>query len=114
MGYSQEIEIRINKLIAKWKDTESKKMFGGVCHLMKGNMLCGVYKDFLILRLGERGAEEALRSPFTRPFDITGKPMKGWVMVEKEGIETGEELGAWLDKARSFVNTLPVKKTRAT
>jgi TfoX/Sxy family transcriptional regulator of competence genes len=114
MGYNQDIEIRINKLISRWKNTESKRMFGGVCHLLKGNMFCGVYKDYLILRLGEKGSKDALSTPYTRPFDITGKPMKGWVMVEKRGIERDEELEAWLKKARDFVDTLPVKKTHAT
>jgi TfoX/Sxy family transcriptional regulator of competence genes len=114
MGYDQDIENRINPLISRWKNAESKRMFGGVCHLLKGNMFCGVYKDFLILRLGEKGSEEAMKSPFTRPFDITGKPMKGWVMVEKQGIAKDEELEGWLKKARDFVNTLPAKKTRTT
>jgi TfoX/Sxy family transcriptional regulator of competence genes len=114
MGYDQDIESRISKLISKWKNTGSRKMFGGVCHLLKGNMFCGVYKDFLILRLGEEGSKEALRSSFTRPFDITGKPMKGWVMVEQQGIEKDEELAEWLEKARRFANTLPAKKTGAT
>jgi len=50
-------------------------MFGGVCHVLKGNMFCVVYKDLLILRLGEKGAREALHSKYTRPFDITGKPL---------------------------------------
>ena len=113
MGYDQGIENRINKVVSSWKKAESKKMFGGVCHLLNGSMFCGVYKDFLILRLGEKGSEEALRSPFTKPFDITGKPMKGWVMVHKEGTETDEELEAWLKKARDFVSTLPVKNRRA-
>jgi TfoX/Sxy family transcriptional regulator of competence genes len=113
MGYDQVMENRINQLISRWKNKETRKMFGGVCHLLKGTMFCGVYKDFLILRLGEKGSEEALSSPFTRPFDITGKPMKGWVMVQKQGIEKDEDLEAWLKKARDFVNTLPVKKTRA-
>lgn len=110
MGYDQDIEMRIKRLMSRWKNTDSKKMFGGVCHLLKGNMFCGVYKDFLILRLGEKGAEEALRSPDARPFDITGKPMKGWVMVHKQGIDREEELETWLKKARDFVNTLPAKK----
>lgn len=114
MGYNQDIEIRISKLISKWKNTEAKNMFGGVCHLLKGNMFCGVYKDFLILRLGEKRSKEALNSPFVRPFDITGRPMKGWVMVERQGIERDKELEEWLKKARDFANTLPGKKTRET
>jgi len=110
MGYDPEIDLRINRIIATWKGTDAKKMFGGVCHLLKGSMFCGVYKDFLILRLGEKGAEEALRLPFVHPFDITGKPMKGWVMVDKEGIQEDDALEDWLKKARDFAKTIPAKK----
>ncbi len=84
MAYNEEIDDRIKKIVTKWKNTENRKMFGGVCHLLNGNMLCGVYKNYLILRLGEKGAEEALRSGHARPFDITGRPMKGWVMIDQE------------------------------
>ena len=87
MPYDTEIETRINKTIGRWKNTRAKKMFGGVCHLLNGNIFCGVYKDYLILRLGEKHAEDALESPHVRPFDITGKPMEGWVMMSKGGFK---------------------------
>jgi TfoX/Sxy family transcriptional regulator of competence genes len=109
MPYNEEIEARINRIVSGWKDTADKKMFGGVCHLLKGNMFCGVYKDFLILRLGEKDSENALESPFVRPFDITGRPMKGWVMVGGDGCKSDQELEAWLKKAKEFVETLPSK-----
>ena len=109
MPYDEEIESRIGKVISRWKSTEAKKMFGGVCHLIDGNMFCGVYKDFLILRLGEKESKESMSLPFIRPFDITGKPMKGWVMVEKEGFKSDDALKAWLVKAKEFVSTLPSK-----
>ncbi len=109
MPYNEEIDARIRKVVSRWKNTEAKKMFGGVCHLLNGNMVCGVYKDYLILRLGEKAAADALKQSDTRPFDITGKPMKGWVMVADRGFETDDKLKAWLDKARGFVKTLPAK-----
>ncbi|UCH23178.1 MAG: TfoX/Sxy family protein [Deltaproteobacteria bacterium] len=109
MAYNEEIETRIKKIVSGWKNTDAKKMFGGVCHLLNGNMFCGVYKDFLILRLGEQRSKGALELPFTKPFDITGRPMKGWVMVEGEGFISDSELRAWLDKAKTFVKTLPSK-----
>jgi hypothetical protein len=59
-------------------------MFGGLCHLLNGNVFCGVYRDFLILRLGEDKAAKALNLPSVKPFDITGRPMKGWVMMEEQ------------------------------
>lgn len=92
MAFNLEIEERIKKVITRWSHTEAKKMFGGVCHLIKGNMFCGVYKDFLILRLGVDIAKDALEKPDVRVFDITGRPMKGWVMVEESGFQSDDEL----------------------
>lgn len=109
MAYNEEIDTRIKKIVSGWKNTEDKKMFGGICHLINGNMFCGVHKDFLILRLGADKAEDTLKLPHVQPFDITGKPMKGWVMVAEDGIKGDKELRNWLDKTRKFVETLPSK-----
>jgi len=109
MPYDTGIEKRINQIMARWKNVSSKKMFGGICCLLNGNMVCGVYKDFLILRLGEKEAAAALEKAHVKPFDITGKPMKGWVMVSEEGIAREADLKSWLQKAKKFVNTLPSK-----
>ena len=109
MGYNQNLEGRILDIVAEWGNVASKKMFGGMCHLINGNMFCGIHRDYLILRLGEEAAKKALAKPFVRLFDITGRPMKGWVMVEKEGFKSQDILGAWLAKAKEFVHTLPSK-----
>jgi TfoX/Sxy family transcriptional regulator of competence genes len=74
MPYDEDIEARIAKATANWPNSESKKMFGGICRLMDGNMFCGVYKEFLILRLGEDAAREALEQHAVHPFDITDGP----------------------------------------
>jgi len=81
-------------------------MFGGVCHLLNGNMFGGVYKDKLILRLGVDEAENVLTQKHIVPFDITGKPMKGWVMVEEKGFLTEEELNGWLKKGQKICKDL--------
>lgn len=109
MPYNQDIEARINKVTRRWKGTDSKKMFGGICCLLNGNMLAGVYKDYLILRLGETEANAALQKPLVKDFDITGRPMKGWVMVAEEGIGNDEQMKRWLQKAKKFVAGLPPK-----
>jgi hypothetical protein len=108
MPYSEALESRIILALSGWGATR-KKMFGGTCHLINGNMVCGVYQDFLVLRLGEEQSAKALKKPHVRPFDVTGKPMKGWVMVEKDGFE-GQLLDGWLEKARSFADSLPPKQ----
>lgn len=109
MAYNEEINRRIQTITAGWKKTGRKKMFGGVCHLISGNMFCGVYKDFLILRLGAETARRVAADPFVKPFDITGKPMKGWVMVEGSGFCNKRQLSDWLHLAKAFAETLPPK-----
>jgi TfoX/Sxy family transcriptional regulator of competence genes len=108
--YDKNLEKRIHRVISNWKNTDSKKMFGGICYLLNGNMFSGVYKDFLILRLGEDTSARALKSSHVKPFDMTGRPMKGWVMVAKGGTDTDEKLEAWLNKAKDFAQNLPPKK----
>jgi len=108
MPYSDALDSRIIRALSGW-GTARKKMFGGTCHLIHGNMMCGVYKDSLVLRLGEEAAIKAMKEPHVKPFDVTGKPMKGWVMVEKDGFE-GQRLDRWLEKARTFVESLPSKQ----
>jgi hypothetical protein len=107
MAYDEKLDARITEVVADWGATK-KKMFGGTCHLLHGNMLCGVHNDRLIVRLGKKAGPAALDEPHTRPMDITGRPMKGWVMVSPKGY-AGESLSAWLERARAFVSTLPPK-----
>ena len=109
MAYEQQADDRLQKIVAQGRGISSRKMFGGVCHLLHGHIFCGLYNGYLILRLGEKGAAEALRSPVARPFDIAGRPMKGWVMVAPEGWSDDVMLTAWIDEARTFVATLQKK-----
>lgn len=106
MPYSEELDAKLARMLPR--GAVRKKMFGGTCYTLKGNMLCGVYKDFMILRLGEEKAAEAMKQPGVRPFDITGKAMKGWVMVAEAAL-TDAEIRGWIEKARALVKTLPAK-----
>ena len=84
-------------------------MFGGIGFLLDGNMLVGVWKDSLFARIGPDAYEDALMELHIREFDITGKPMKGWVLVEPEGVEDDDQLNDWIRRAEEFVGTLPAK-----
>ena len=84
-------------------------MFGGICFLLNGNLLVGVWKDSLIARIGKDTYETALQEMHVNEFDITGRPMKGWVMVEPDGIDSDHQLTHWVDQATQFVRTLPFK-----
>ena len=109
MAYDENLAARIADLLTGTPDIEERKMFGGVGYMLKGNMACGVHKDFLIVRVGPEKFQEALDDPHTKVFDITGRPMTGWVMVASRGFESDADLGRWIDQGVSFAKSLPSK-----
>ena len=110
MPYSKKIEELVDAEISRWRKIEKKRMFGGICYLLKGNMCFGIHRDSLIVRLGPEGAAERLEEKGVRPFDITGRPMKGWVMVSPKGWEGEKALKEWLEDGRTFARSLPAKE----
>jgi TfoX/Sxy family transcriptional regulator of competence genes len=109
MPFSHSLADRVRQALSRRSGVVEKQMFGGVGFLLGGNMLVGVWKTSLIVRVGPDSYEQALQEPNVCQFDITGRPMKGWVLVEAEGIETDEQLRQWIDRATRFVAELPVK-----
>jgi len=109
MPADESLAARIRDALDRTKGVEEKKLFGCVCFFIGGNVLAGVWKDRLVVRLGPDEGEAALREPHVRVFDITGKPMRKWVAVESEGIEDDDQLADWIQRAVKFVRTLPTK-----
>jgi hypothetical protein len=110
MAFDESLAARLRDALARRKNVEEKKMFGGVCFLLNGNLLVGVWKESLVVRLGQDQAGEALREPHVKEFDITGRPMRNWVLVEPEGITGDEQLKGWIGRALKFVESLPAKE----
>ena len=109
MAFDLTLAARMRAILARKKGIEERKMFGGVGFLLNGNMLVGVWKDSIIVRLGHDKYDDALVEPHVREFDITGKTMKGWIMVEPEGVKDDGQLKDWIGRATTFVKTLPKK-----
>ena len=109
MAFDKILAGRIRDALALKRGVEEKKMFGCICFMLNGNAMAGVWKDSLIARHGPDKGEAALLEPHVRQFDITGRPMRNWVVVEPEGIEDDEQLADWIERAMKFVKTLPGK-----
>lgn len=109
MPFDETLADRIRPLLSRKKGISEKKMFGGIGFLLHGNMCVGVWKEFLIVRVGADNHEEVMAEPNVRQFDITGKVMKGWAMVEPYGIEADDELKYWVRRAAKFAGSLPPK-----
>lgn len=84
-------------------------MFGGIGFMLNGNMCVGVWKESLIVRIGPEQYEAALQQPFVGEFDITGRAMRGRVLVAPEGVNDDEKLQEWIWRAEKFVGTLHAK-----
>ena len=109
MAYNIDLEHRIDKMIDRLGDISKRKMFGGIGYLLNGNMCFGIHKEYLIVRTSPERAAELLKSANTAPFDITGRPMKGWVFVTAEGIRSDEDLATWVHTGVDSALSLPPK-----
>jgi hypothetical protein len=109
MAYDEKLAFRMRNLLLQTPGFVEKKMFGGVGFMIQGNMACGVHGDKVIVRLNPDGYEEALAKPFIAPFDLTGKPMRGWITVAPNGVEDDKDLGDWVQRGVSFAQSLPEK-----
>ena len=111
--YDETLAAKIRQLLGRQKNLahhlSEKKMFGGVGFLLNGNICCGVWKEFLILRLGDEVSRLVLSEEHTRPFDITGRPMRGWAMVEPTGWKKYQSLRRWISWSLEFTSALPAK-----
>jgi hypothetical protein len=109
MAYDVELAERVERVLKGKRNVVCKKMFGGLGFMVRGNMCVGIWQQSLVARVGAEDYLDALAEPFTEEFDITGKPLTGWVMVNPEGLETEAALAEWIGRAMAFVKTLPAK-----
>jgi len=110
MPHDQLLVDRVRVLVARRRDVSERKMFGGVCFMVAGNMACGVAEKDLVVRLGAAGATAALEERHTRPMDFTGRPMKSMVYVGPAGLRSEGSLKSWVDRSVRFARSLPPKK----
>lgn len=109
MPYDENLARRVQPLLSRKKGYAAKKMFGGLGYLLNGHMCVGIWKDKLIARVGPDAYAQALEEPTAREFDITGRAMTGWVMIEPEGLVKESELKYWVQLAAKFAGSLPAK-----
>lgn len=108
MAYDEVLASRIRDRLHDTDGVREKRMFGGLAFLTHGNMTVGVHGDDLIARIDPTDTDSALAESGVRPFDITGRPMRGWVLVAGEALDD-DLLDRWIDRAGTFVSSLPPK-----
>ncbi len=109
MSYNVDLEERIDRVISRLGNLDKKRMFGGIGYILNGDLCFGIHKDDLILRTSKEQSEKMMNDDDIRPFDITGKPMKGWLLISPDAVETDEQLLKMLRIGADFAKTLPKK-----
>jgi hypothetical protein len=109
MAYDEGLATRVREALGDQPGLAEKQMFGGLAFLLGGNMACGVRGEDLIVRLAADTADAALEEPGARPFDLTGRPMKGWLQVGPDGHAEDDDLRRWVDRGLTYAASLPPK-----
>ncbi len=110
MAYDENLAERIRSKLKGTRGLSEKKMFGGVGFMINGNMACGVIKQDMVVRLNGDEADAALKRADVRVFDMTGRPMKGWILVGPHGVASDRALQSWIDRSTAFAKSLPPKQ----
>ena len=113
MAFDETLAKQVRKHFDGRRDFVEKHMFGGVCFMIRGRMCCGIIDSSLMVRLDPDVADRVADQPYVRPMDFTGKPMRGYLFVDPEGIATPKALKSWVDRCVTHIETMPVKKAKS-
>ena len=109
MAYDEALAQRVLDIVAARDDVSDRRMFGGWALMLSGHMACGVIGDELLARVGREDYEDALDLPHARIMDMGERPMTGFVIVGRAGIDDDAGLRSWVERGVAFVDTLPPK-----
>jgi TfoX/Sxy family transcriptional regulator of competence genes len=109
MAYDQALADRIRDRLGNGPEIVEKKMFGGTAFMLSGNMAVGISGDELMVRTGPDAYSDAIAQPGVRDFDMTGKRMKGWVLVASDQLTEDKGPADWLEVGLDFAGSLPPK-----
>jgi TfoX/Sxy family transcriptional regulator of competence genes len=109
MAFDEGLAERIRQLVADQPDMSERKMFGGLCFMVAGNMCFGIVGSELMIRVGPDAYETTVALPNAREMDFTGRSMRGMVYVGEAGLSEDEDLSGWLDRGLDFAGSLPPK-----
>ena len=113
MAYDEATAERVRRVLSGRRDLVEKKMMGGICFLVSGNMCCGVSGSALMVRVGREAYQRMLAEPHVRPLEFAGRRPTGFVLVDPQGYRTDPTLVSWIQRGIDFVATLPAKPPAA-
>ncbi|GHC62892.1 TfoX/Sxy family protein [Neogemmobacter tilapiae] len=105
----EELEALVRRDLGDLEGLELRKMFGGVCWMWRGHLLCGAKEDGVLVRLGKGNDGWALEEEGVRAMEMGGRAMEGWVRLGRDWAEDQDLRIRLLEGAKAFVRGLPAK-----
>ena len=102
MAYDEQLANRVREVLFEKQLFVEKQMMGGLVFMVNGKMCVGIVKDDLMVRINPELYEASLSMKGCRPMDFTGKPMKGYVFIEPDGLTKVSELEYWIKLALDY------------
>jgi len=112
MPYNETLANRIREQLVDLPNMEEKEMMGGLAFMFNEKMCVGVIKDEMMCRIDPEKYEMAVEKHGCRPMDFTGKPMKGWIMIEEAGMANQQDFEYWIGLALEFNKKAKASKKR--
>jgi TfoX/Sxy family transcriptional regulator of competence genes len=105
----EALRARVREALAEVEGITEKPMVGGTGFLLRGNLLCGVIGEDLLVRTGKQDFERHLTDPAARPMTMGGRSSRSWILVDGAAVAGEDELARWIGRALDFVATLPAR-----
>lgn len=113
MAYSEKLATRIRGRLADLPNIKEKEMMGGLTFMFNDKMCVGIIKDELMCRINPDIYEAVLEKKGCRPMDFTGRPMKGWIIIDEHGMKNKKDFDYWIGLALDFnKKAKPYKKRK--
>ncbi|MEO6270201.1 MAG: TfoX/Sxy family protein [Lautropia sp.] len=109
MAYDEALAQRILNNLREQPGITQRRMFGGIAFMRDGHMFVGISDDSLMARVGPNQYEQILGMKHVRKMVFTGRPIRGYVFVDRAGVKSEQQLMEWLQRCAAFVGTLPAK-----
>jgi TfoX/Sxy family transcriptional regulator of competence genes len=112
MPYSEKLAQRIRERLADMKKVKEKEMMGGLTFMVNDKMCVGIIKDEMMCRIDPALQDEALSKKGCRIMDFTGRPMKGYVMVDESGMRSKKNFDYFIERCLSFNKVAKASKKK--
>lgn len=112
--YDLELAERVRALL--WDETAvtEQRMFGGLAFLVGGNMaVAAIDEGGLMVRVDPSDSTRLVAVAQARPMEMRGRPIKGWLEVNSDGLRTKRQLSKWVSVGVTYARSLPPKKRTA-